>query len=148
MTPPLPPPNGMFTTAHFHVIQVASALTSSSVTCGMEADSALGRTARRAVLHAIGFETADVAVVHAHRHGYGQHALGILDHLPCIVVESQRVRCSVEILQRDVVGVFCSFVASIVFLPWPHRLPRGCNRILRSINLTQLGGQFLLVLHP
>ncbi len=32
MTPPLAPPNGMFTTAHFQVIQAASARTSSSVT--------------------------------------------------------------------------------------------------------------------
>jgi hypothetical protein len=32
-TPPLAPPNGKFTTAHFHVIHAASALTSSSVTC-------------------------------------------------------------------------------------------------------------------
>ncbi len=32
ITPPFPPPNGRFTTAHFQVIQAASALTSSSVT--------------------------------------------------------------------------------------------------------------------
>ena len=32
MTPPLPPPYGMPTTAHFQVIHMASALTSSSVT--------------------------------------------------------------------------------------------------------------------
>ena len=32
ITPPFAPPNGMFTTAHFHVIHAASALTSSSVT--------------------------------------------------------------------------------------------------------------------
>ena len=31
-TPPLEPPNGMLTSAHFHVIHAASALTSSSVT--------------------------------------------------------------------------------------------------------------------
>src|SRR5437016_6975758 len=31
-TPPLEPPNGMFTSAHFQVIQAASAFTSSSVT--------------------------------------------------------------------------------------------------------------------
>ena len=31
-TPPFDPPNGMFTSAHFHVIQAASALTSSNVT--------------------------------------------------------------------------------------------------------------------
>ena len=31
-TPPFAPPNGMFTTAHFHVIHAASAFTSSSVT--------------------------------------------------------------------------------------------------------------------
>ncbi len=34
MTPPLPPPSGMSTTAHFHVIQVAKALTVSMVSCG------------------------------------------------------------------------------------------------------------------
>ena len=32
MTPPLPPPYGMSTTAHFQVIHIASARTSSSVT--------------------------------------------------------------------------------------------------------------------
>ena len=32
MTPPLAPPNGMFTTAHFHVIHAASAFTSSRLT--------------------------------------------------------------------------------------------------------------------
>ena len=34
MTPPLPPPNGICETAHFHVIHAASAVTSSSVTSG------------------------------------------------------------------------------------------------------------------
>src|SRR5260370_598945 len=34
MTPPLPPPNGILTTAHFQVIQEASASTSSRVTSG------------------------------------------------------------------------------------------------------------------
>ncbi len=34
ITPPLAPPNGMLTTAHFQVIQAASARTSSSVTSG------------------------------------------------------------------------------------------------------------------
>ena len=33
-TPPLPPPYGMLTVAHFQVIQDASALTSSRVTLG------------------------------------------------------------------------------------------------------------------
>src|SRR5206468_11243187 len=33
ITPPFEPPNGRFTTAHFHVIHAASAFTSSSVTC-------------------------------------------------------------------------------------------------------------------
>jgi hypothetical protein len=32
ITPPFAPPNGMLTTAHFHVIQAARAFTSSSVT--------------------------------------------------------------------------------------------------------------------
>ena len=34
MTPPLPPPSGMSTTAHFQVIHMASARTVSSVSCG------------------------------------------------------------------------------------------------------------------
>ena len=34
VTPPLPPPNGMPTTAVFQVIRLASALTSSSLACG------------------------------------------------------------------------------------------------------------------
>ena len=34
MTPPLPPPKGSCATAHFHVIQAASAVTSSSETSG------------------------------------------------------------------------------------------------------------------
>src|SRR4051794_23329179 len=34
ITPPLAPPNGILTTAHFHVIQLARARTSSSVTSG------------------------------------------------------------------------------------------------------------------
>ena len=33
-TPPLAPPNGRFISAHFHVIHIASALISSSVTAG------------------------------------------------------------------------------------------------------------------
>ncbi len=33
-TPPLPPPNGTWATAHFHVIQAARAVTSSRVTAG------------------------------------------------------------------------------------------------------------------
>ena len=53
ITPPLPPPNGMFTVAVFHVIHIASAFTSSSVTFGMVADAALRRAARHVVLHAI-----------------------------------------------------------------------------------------------
>ena len=34
VTSPLPPPKGMRATAHFHVIQATSAVTSSSVTPG------------------------------------------------------------------------------------------------------------------
>ena len=34
MMPPLPPPKGMWATAHFHVIHAASAVTSSSETSG------------------------------------------------------------------------------------------------------------------
>ena len=34
ITPPFAPPKGIFTTAHFHVIQLASARTSSRLTSG------------------------------------------------------------------------------------------------------------------
>ena len=40
MTPPLAPPKGMLTTAHFQVIQLARARTSSRVTSGRVADAA------------------------------------------------------------------------------------------------------------
>ena len=66
MTPPLPPPNGMLTTAHFHVIQDASARTSSSVTSGAIADAALGRPARQGVLHAVAGEDFEPPVVELH----------------------------------------------------------------------------------
>ena len=42
ITPPLPPPNGMFTVAVFQVIHIASAFTSSERDAGMVANAALG----------------------------------------------------------------------------------------------------------
>ena len=56
ITPPLAPPKGMFTTAHFQVIQLARARTSSRLTSGRVADAALGGTARDGVLDAIAGE--------------------------------------------------------------------------------------------
>ena len=88
----------------------------------MEADAALGRAAHRAVLHAIAFEAVNVAVVHAHRHGDREHALGILDHFPRIVVEAHGVCRGIEILHGHVVGVclyYCRWHS--VFPPCPRR---------------------------
>ena len=56
MMPPLPPPNGMLISAHFHVIHVASAFTSSSGDIGVVADAALGRAAHDVVLDAVALE--------------------------------------------------------------------------------------------
>ena len=67
MTPPLPPPYGMPTTAHFQVIHIARALTSSSVDVLVVADPALGGTAAEVVLDAVAGEDLHRAVVHLHR---------------------------------------------------------------------------------
>jgi len=63
----------------------------------------------------------NVAVVHAHRHCYSQHALGKLDHLPCIVVEAQGVRRGVKILQSHVVGVVFEFCCEHCCLSLPAK---------------------------
>ena len=59
ITPPFAPPNGMLTTAHFHVIQLASARTSSRRHVRRVADAALARPRARRVLHAIAGEDLD-----------------------------------------------------------------------------------------
>ena len=51
--------------------------------------AALRGPAHRAVLHAVSLEAVNVPIVHAHRDGHGENALGILDHLARIVVEAQ-----------------------------------------------------------
>jgi hypothetical protein len=53
----------MLTTAHFHVIQEASARTSSSVTSGAEADAAFARAAGDGMLHAVAGEDFQAAIV-------------------------------------------------------------------------------------
>jgi hypothetical protein len=52
MTPPFPPPKGIFTAAHFQVIQEASAdFVQGHV--GREANAAFGRPPRQGMLHAL-----------------------------------------------------------------------------------------------
>ena len=77
MTPPLAPPKGMSTTAHFHVIHIARARTSSRDHARVEADAALGRAAVDVVLHAIAGEDLDGAVVHPDGEVYSDLALGL-----------------------------------------------------------------------
>ena len=71
----------------------------------MKADATLGRSAHRAVLHAVARKAVNVAVVHAHRHAHRQHALRILDHLARILFEAHGVCRGVEVLHGDVIGV-------------------------------------------
>src|SRR5579864_4569544 len=66
MMPPLAPPKGMLTTAHFHVIHVASARTSSMETSG-KADSTFAGAANSGMKNAISSEDFQRAIVHTHR---------------------------------------------------------------------------------
>src|ERR1039458_8749076 len=66
ITPPLAPPKGMLTTAHFHVIQLAKARTSSSVTSGEQRMPPFARRRRNRGLHAKAGEDFEAAVIHLH----------------------------------------------------------------------------------
>ena len=56
MTPPLPPPYGMSTTAHFQVIHIASGADLVQGHVLVIANAALGRSAAEVVLHAVAGE--------------------------------------------------------------------------------------------
>ena len=86
------------------------------------ADAALGGAAHRAVLHAISLEAVNVPVVHADRHCDHEDALGILDHLPGILIEPHCICCCIEVLQGNVVGVPGVTVVSILFPPYLNRV--------------------------
>ena len=77
MMPPLPPPSGISATAHFQVIQVASARTVSMVSFAVEADAALIGAAGVVVLDAVALEDSQRAIVHA-----DGDAEGIFAHRP------------------------------------------------------------------
>ena len=96
MTPPLPPPNGMLTTAHFQVIQEASARTSSSVTSGAKRMPPLAGPRAIGVLHAIAGEDLDAAVVELHGDVDGDFLGGGAEHLAHAVVELEPLRGLVE----------------------------------------------------
>ena len=80
-TPPLPPPKGMFTTAHFQVIQAASAFDLVERDVGVIADAALGGPADDRVLHAVAREHLERAVVHHDRKRDDRGAARPLDEL-------------------------------------------------------------------
>ena len=101
MTPPLPPPNGTSATAHFQVIQAASALTSSSVTSG-DSGCRPCRAERDVVLDAVAGEHLDFAVVHLDRAGDGDLPLRMGQDLPDARVEPEQARRAVELLEHRV----------------------------------------------
>ena len=102
MTPPLPPPNGMPTTAHFQVIHIARALTSSRRHVLVIADAALGRAAAEVVLDPIAREDLDRAVVHLHREVDGQLALRLAQNLAQARGELEMLGGQVELALGDV----------------------------------------------
>ena len=102
ITPPLPPPNGMPTTAHFQVIHIARALTSSMRHVLVVADAALGRAAAEVVLDAVAGEDLDGAVIHLDREVDVQLAAGLAQDLAQAGVEVELVGGDVELLLRDV----------------------------------------------
>ena len=105
ITPPLPPPYGMPTTAHFQVIHIARALTSSRLDVLVVADAALGRAAAEVVLDAVAGEDLDRAVVHLHREVDGQLAARLAQDAAQAGVEVQALGGQVELLLRDLPGV-------------------------------------------
>jgi len=95
ITPPLPPPNGNWATAHFQVIHAASAVTSSSA--GVIANAALRRAERHVVLNAIAGKDLDLAVVHLDRARDDDLALGMREHPPETGLEIQNARGPLEL---------------------------------------------------
>src|SRR5579863_7119946 len=83
--PPLAPPNGIFTTAHFLQGHIRR-----------EADSALARPARHGVLHAEAREYIDRAVVAGHRKMHDHFPRRRAQHLPQSFIEIQLARGKVE----------------------------------------------------
>ena len=102
MIPPLPPPNGMCATAHFHVIHAASAVTSSSDDVRVIANTALGRTARDVVLHAVAGEHFDTAVVHLDRTRHDDLPFRFGEDVPDAWVEFEDPGSYLEFLQHRV----------------------------------------------
>ena len=84
--PPLAPPNGRFMMPHFHDIHMARAATSPRSTWVI-AQTALGRAARQAVLHAIADEHFGAPVVHAHRDADDHGPLGLAQPLQDALVD-------------------------------------------------------------
>ena len=105
MTPPLPPPYGMPTTAHFQVIHIARALTSSRRDVLVVADAALGRAAAQVVLDAVAREDLDGPVVHLHGEVDGQLAARLAQDPAQAGVELESIGGEVELLLRDVPGI-------------------------------------------
>ena len=62
----------------------------------VEADAALGRTARRVVQHAVSGEHLDLAVVHHHRDGHGDLLLGMAQDLVETGLEIEQLGRAVE----------------------------------------------------
>ena len=98
--PPLPPPKGRSISAHFQVIQMASAVISPRSTRRMVTQAALDRAAGEVVLDAVAEEDLGAAVIAADRHGDGDPAFRPLAALAQIVVEIEEIGDLVELFGR------------------------------------------------
>ena len=101
MTPPLPPPYGMPTTAHFQVIHIARALTSSRRDVLVVADAALGRAATQVVLDAVAGEDLDRSVVHVDREMDGQLAARLAQDAAHALVHAEPLGGEIELALGD-----------------------------------------------
>ena len=64
--------------------------------------SVVDATAVSGQLDAESLKTPDAPVIHAHRQGDREDALRILDHLPNIAFEFQRIRCQIKVFSSTV----------------------------------------------
>ena len=98
MTPPLPPPKGNSASAHFQLIQTASAATSPMSTLRAKRVPP-GRPVRHMVLDAVAREGGDAAVIHMDR-THGDRALRQNETVAFVVGNFQMVGDHVKPLLR------------------------------------------------
>ena len=121
-TPPLAPPNGIPISAHFQVIHIDSARTSSSTTSGWYRMPPFDGPRAMLWVTRIPLEDLDVAVVHRHGDGDGHRLLALREDVDDVLVDGERAGDVPELRLRDLVGVLAKmrdrFLDRHVHTPW------------------------------